>query len=46
MTFDGRILRGHFELERLKPTNIRTSQGNNHNLTHLKQIINACFKIK
>ena len=28
MTLDGRILRGLFEHERLKPTNIRTSQGN------------------
>ena len=28
MTLDGRILRGLFEHERLKPANIRTSQGN------------------
>ena len=28
MTLDGRILRGLFGHERLKPTNIRTSQGN------------------
>ena len=27
-TLDGKILRGLFEHERLKPTNIRTSQGN------------------
>ena len=27
MTLDGRILRGLFEHERLKPANIRTSQG-------------------
>ena len=32
MTLDGRILRGLFEHERLKPTNIGTSQGNVHNL--------------
>ena len=31
MTLDGRIFRGPFEHERLKPTNIRTSQGNVHN---------------
>ena len=28
MTLDGKILRGLFKHERLKPTNIRTSQGN------------------
>ena len=28
MTLDGRMLRGLFEHERLKPANIRTSQGN------------------
>ena len=44
MTLDGRILKGLFEHERLKPTNIRTSQGNIHNLTGLKQIMNAGFK--
>ena len=27
MTLDGKILRGLFEHERLKPANIRTSQG-------------------
>ena len=45
MTLDGRILRGHFEHKRLKPTNIRTSQGNVQNLAQLKQIMNAGFKI-
>ena len=45
MTLDGRILRGLFEHERLKPANIRTSQGNVQNLAQLKQIINADFKI-
>ena len=29
---EGKILRGLFEHERLKPAIIRTSQGNNHNL--------------
>ena len=32
MTLDGKILRGSFEHERLKPANIRTSQGNVQNL--------------
>ena len=41
MTLDGRILRGLFELERLKPTNIRMSQGNVQNLVQLKQIMNT-----
>ena len=45
MTLDGRILRGCFEHERLKAINIKTSQGNVHNLAELKQIMNAGFKI-
>ena len=45
MTSNGRILWGLFEHETLKPTNIRTSQGNVHNLAQLKQIMNAGFKI-
>ena len=32
MTLHGRILRGLFECKRLKPANIRTSQGNVQNL--------------
>ena len=43
-TLDGRILRGLFEYERLKPTNIRTSQGNVQNLAQLKQIMNTGLK--
>ena len=46
MTLDGRILRGLFEHERLKPANIRTSQGNIHNLAQLKQVMKADFKIQ
>ena len=42
MTLDGRILRGLFENERLKPTNIRRSQGNQGN--QLKLIMNSGFK--
>ena len=45
MALDGRIWRGPFKHERLKLTNIRTSQGNIHNLAQLKQIMNAGFKI-
>ena len=45
MTLDGKILRGLSEHERLKPANIRTSQGNIQNLAQLKQIMNAGFKI-
>ena len=45
MTLDGKILRGLFEHERLKPASIGTSQGNVHNLAQLKQIINAGHKV-
>ena len=45
MTLDGRILRGLSEHERLKPTNIRTNQGNVQNLAQLKQVMNAGLKI-
>ena len=41
ITLEGKILRGLFEDERLKPTNIRISQGNVKNLAQLKQIMNA-----
>ena len=36
MTSDGKILRGLFEHQRLKPANIRTNQGNVHILAQLK----------
>ena len=36
MTLDGKILRGLFKHERLKPTTIRTSQGNIQNLAEIK----------
>ena len=45
MTIDGKILRGLFEHERLKPTNIRTSQDNVQHLVHLKQAMNAGLKL-
>ena len=44
MTLDGKILRLLFEHERLKPVNIRTSQGNVHNLAQLRQIMNIGLK--
>ena len=40
MTLDGKILRGLFEHERLKPTMLRTIEGNVSNLSQLKQLIN------
>ena len=46
MTLDGRILRGLFEHERLKPTYIRTHQGNVQNLVQLKQVMNVGLKIQ
>ena len=45
MTLDGKILRGLFEHERLKPENIGTSQGNVQNLAQLKQVRNAGLRI-
>ena len=45
MTLDARILRGLFEHERLKPANIRMSQGNVQNLTQLKLIMIVGLKM-
>ena len=39
ITLDGKLLRGLFEHERLKPAVIRTNQGNVTNLSKLKQIV-------
>ena len=39
ITLHGKLLRGLFEHERLKPAVIRTDQGNVTNLSKLKQII-------
>ena len=44
MTLEGKILRGLFEHERLKPAVIRMSQGNVQNLAQLWQIMNAGLK--
>ena len=38
-TLDGKILRGLFEHERLKPATIRTSYGYINNLVQLKQVL-------
>ena len=40
MTLDGKLLRGLFEHERLKPAILRTSEGNVTNLVKLKQLFN------
>ena len=45
MTLDGKILRGLFKHERLKPAIIRTSQGNIQHLAGLRQIINTNLKL-
>ena len=45
MTLDGRILKGIFERERLKPAIIRTNHGNVQNLAELRQIINTGLKL-
>ena len=45
MTLDGVMLRGIFEHKRLKPTIIRTNQGNVQNLAELKQIMNMELKL-
>ena len=39
-TLDGKILRGLFEFERLKPVTLRTSHGNVCTLVQLKQVLN------
>ena len=44
MTLDGKILAELFEHERLKPTNVRSSQGNVQHLTQLRQIMNTGLK--
>ena len=44
MMLDGKILRGIFEHERLKPAIIRTNQGNVQNLADLRQVMNTNLK--
>ena len=45
MMLDGKILRGSFKHERLKPPIKRTHQGNVCNLSQLKQIVNIDMKM-
>ena len=45
MTLDGKILRGLFKHERLKPAIIRTSKVNVQNLAELRQIMNTNWKL-
>ena len=45
MTLDGKILRGLFEHERLKPAIIRLSEGYVPNLAELRQIMNTNIKL-
>ena len=45
MTLDGKIFRGIFEHERLKPAATRTNQRNIKNLANLRQIMNTYLKI-
>ena len=44
MTLDSKILKGLFEQKRIKPSIIRTSQGNVQNLAQLRQIMNTGLK--
>ena len=41
ITLGGKLLRGLFEHERLKPAVIRTNQGNVTNLSKLKQVMSS-----
>ena len=41
ITLDGKLLRGLFEHEKLKPAVIRTYQGNVTNLSKLKQVMSS-----
>ena len=44
MTLDGKILKGIFKHERLKPAIIRTNQGNVQNLADLRLVMNTDLK--
>ena len=46
MTLDGKILRGLFELERLKSVTLRTNHGNVCTLVQLKQVLNLGLVLK
>ena len=40
MTLDGKMFRGLFKHERLKPAILRTNKGNVNNLSQIKRVIN------
>ena len=44
MMLDRKLLRGLFEHKRIKPTIIRTNEGNINNLAHLKQVMSTGIK--
>ena len=46
MTLNGVMLREIFEHKRLKPTFVRTNQGNVNNLAELKQVMNTEIKME
>ena len=46
MMLDGKILRGIFEHERLKPATIRANQRNVQNLAEHRQIMNTNLKFR
>ena len=45
MTIDGKLLRGLFEHERLKPVVIKTDRGNVTTLTTLKRVMNSAISL-
>ena len=45
MTIDGKLLRGLFEHERLKPVVIKTDKGNVTPLTALKRVMNSAISL-
>ena len=45
MTIDGKLLKGLFEHERLKPTVIRTDKGNVTTLSALKKVVNLTISL-
>ena len=46
ITLDGKLLRGLFEHERIKPAIIWTSEGNITNLAHLKQVMSIGIMVQ
>ena len=45
MTIDGKLLRGLFEHERLKPVVLKTYKGNITTLTTLKRVMNSAISL-